>query len=70
MGFEIVIKGHVKHNYFENWTLTEEKDQTTILRGACQDQACLYGVLRRIQDLGMELVSVNSLPESHEKNGE
>lgn len=58
MEYEIVIKGYVPHHFFEDWTLTEEVDLTTTLRGTCEDQAALYGILRRIQDLGLKLVSV------------
>lgn len=47
--------------YFEPFTLEFGSDET-ILRGAVHDQAELFGVLLKIRDLGLKLVSVN-LPE-------
>lgn len=47
--------------YFAPFTL-ESRNNETILRGAVHDQAELFGVLLKIRDLGLKLVSVN-LPE-------
>jgi hypothetical protein len=38
----------------------------TLLHGPVEDQAALYGLLRRIEALGLELVEVRRVPEVHE----
>ena len=47
--------------YFAPFTLTAEANET-ILRGVAHDQAELFGVLLKIRDLGLTLVSVNPIP--------
>jgi len=46
---------------FDGFTL-ERTAGTTVLRGVVRDSSALYGVLGRVQDLGMELLSVESRP--------
>ena len=57
MNYEIIIKGYiheqVKSYWFENLEMTQNEAHNTILKGDFLDQAALYGVLRRIQELGM-----------------
>jgi len=48
-------------DWFEGFTLTNESDGTTTLTGSVIDQSALHGMLRRVGDLGMTLVSVNVL---------
>lgn len=51
--------------YFPEFTLTEEDDKT-IMRGRLPDQSALHGVLNRIRDLGLTLISVETLTnDSH-----
>ena len=64
MLYEIVIRGCIGDAWFEEMKVTQQKDNLTSLRGRLTDQAALYGILRRISDLGIELISVNRLPES------
>jgi hypothetical protein len=45
-------------------SLTLKNDGTTILRGPVADQAALQGLLRRVGDLGMTLISVNAVKAS------
>lgn len=62
--YQIRIKGHLSRqwaNRFEELTITLEEDGTTLLTGPVVDQAALYGILRRISDLGIPLLSVNSI---------
>ncbi len=59
MYYEIIIKGYIKEHLFEKLEMTLQEDFTTKLSGVFEDQAALYGVLRRIQDLGIELIAVN-----------
>lgn len=58
MTYEINIKGYINAYLFEELTVEQLSDFTTKITGDFSDQAALYGVLRRIQDLGLELISV------------
>jgi hypothetical protein len=69
MLYDIEIKGYFKHGHFESWTVLKQVNHNTTLRGECQDQAALYGILRRIQDLGMVLIAVNPVRSSTDIGG-
>jgi NADPH:quinone reductase-like Zn-dependent oxidoreductase len=61
MIFEIRIKGHLGSQWaawFEDMTIQREDNGDTVLTGPVIDQAALYGLLKKIRDLGMPLVSV------------
>lgn len=61
--YEIRIAGRLDPRWaawFDGMTLTTVRDATT-LRGTVADQAALHGVLRKIRDLGLPLVSVTCL---------
>ena len=47
--------------WFDNLILAQEDDGTTTLTGPVQDQAQLHGLLARIRNLGVTLISVRSL---------
>lgn len=47
-------------DWFEGMTLKPHPDGTTTLVGSVADQAALHGLIRRVGDLGMTLISVNS----------
>lgn len=47
-------------DWFEGFTLTHDSEATTTLTGHVTDQAALHGLLRRISDLGVTLISVNT----------
>jgi hypothetical protein len=67
MIYEIRIKGHLSHqraDWFEGWTITLEEDGDTLLTGPVIDQAALHGLLKKVRDLGMPLLSVNSVETS------
>ena len=60
--YEIRIKGHLADRWagwFGDLTITLEEDGNTLLTGPVVDQAALYGLLRKVRDLGMPLLSVN-----------
>jgi hypothetical protein len=59
--YEIRIKGHLDARWadrFDGLRFTHESDGTTVLSGPVVDQAALHGLLRRVRDLGMPLLSV------------
>jgi hypothetical protein len=66
--YEIRIKGHLDDrwvNWFEGLTITRENNGETLLAGPVVDQSALHGLLRKVRDLGMPLVSVNRIePEA------
>lgn len=47
--------------WFEGFTLTQGAEGSTVLTGAVVDQAALHGVLRRVGDLGVALLSITLL---------
>ena len=62
--YEIMIKGHLDHqwtDWFEGLTITLDPDGNTILTGPVVDQAALHGLLKKVRDLGMPLVSLNRM---------
>lgn len=61
MLYEIIIGGYIHESWFKGFTIVKLPDYSTALRGHLVDQSALYGVLRTINDLGLELVSVNRL---------
>jgi hypothetical protein len=63
MLYEIVISGYIHGTRFEGFTIIKQPDFATMLRGHLVDQAALYGVLRTINDLGLDLISVNRVED-------
>jgi hypothetical protein len=68
--YRIKLKGHLDHkwsNWFEQMVISTEGDQT-ILTGPVADQAALHGLLLRIRDLNLTLLSVERIePIQQEK---
>lgn len=61
--YHIRIQGHLGRQWagrFEELSITLEDDGTTLLTGPVVDQAALHGILKRIRDLGITLISINS----------
>lgn len=60
--YQIRVEGHLGQqwtDWFAGLTITLEEDGDTLLIGTVVDQAALYGLLKKVRDLGMPLVSVN-----------
>jgi hypothetical protein len=62
--YQIRLKGHLDNqwtDWFEGLTITLEEDGDTLLTGPVIDQSALHGLLRKVRDLGMPLVSVSQV---------
>lgn len=67
--YQIKIEGHLSPqwtDWFEGLTITPEDSGNTLLTGPVIDQAALYGLLRKMRDLGMPLLSVNRIAPGQE----
>ena len=65
--YELRVGRHLDDHWadwFGELTLTREPDGTTTLRGRVADQSALHGILIKIRDLGMVLISVRALDAS------
>jgi hypothetical protein len=68
-GYEVRLQGHLDARWatwFDGLSLTLETDGTTVIRGPIADQAALHGLLRKVNDLGLSLVSVTQIEGSTE----
>jgi hypothetical protein len=68
--YRIRVRGYLDREWagwFERLTITHAEDGDTVLYGPVADQAALHGLLAKIRDLGLLLVSVTLLDQS--KNG-
>lgn len=62
--YEIRLEGHLDARWagwFEGLSLTRESNGTTVLSGPLVDQAALHGVLRKVRDAGLPLLSVSQI---------
>ena len=62
--YQIRIQGHLGRHWadrFEGLSITLEADGTTMLTGPVVDQAALHGLLRKIRDLGLTLLALDSV---------
>ena len=64
--YEIRIQGHLEDrwaDWFEGLNVTRESNGTTCLSGPVPDQAALHGLLSKVGDLGLPLISVNLMEQ-------
>jgi hypothetical protein len=62
--YQIRIEGHLGQqwaDWFEGMSITPEDGGDTLLTGPLADQAALHGLLKKVRDLGMTLVSINRI---------
>src|SRR5512136_1694459 len=60
--YQIRIEGHLGSqwtDWFDGLTITLEEDGDTLITGPVVDQAALHGLLKKVRDLGLPLISVN-----------
>ena len=65
--YEIRVQGHLASRWavwFDDMSLTNDSDGTTSIRGPVTDQAALHGLLQRLRDTGLPLISVTQLEPS------
>ena len=68
--YRIRIEGHLApgwSGWFENMAVQRQPDGTTVLSGPVRDQAELHGLLIKVRDLGLPLISVN---QTGQRSGE
>ena len=62
--YEVRIKGHLGERWstwFDGLTLTQESDGTTVVHCVVMDQTALHGLLRKVRDTGLPLVSITRI---------
>jgi len=60
--YHIRVQDHLDRNWsqwFEGLTITHESNGESVMAGPVRDQAALFGVLMKVRDLGLTLISVN-----------
>ena len=77
--YQIKIKGHLDSNWagwFDGFQVNTEENGHTLLTGEVADQAALHGLLRKVRNSGMTLLSVNQInppqlkePKPHKEKG-
>ena len=68
--YEIRLKGHLDTRWaawFDGLSLTNESDGTTLIHGPVADQAALHGLLQKVRDVGLPLVSVTQIDPEQPK---
>jgi hypothetical protein len=71
--YQIRIKGHLGYQWaewFGGLAISMEDTGETLLTGSVVDQAALYGVLKKVRDLGMPLIAVNRIKPDQADNPE
>jgi hypothetical protein len=64
VNYQIKIQGHLDEywsEWFDDLAVTYDEQDDTILTGQVADQAALHGLLKKVRDLGLPLISVNPI---------
>jgi len=67
--YQIKIEGHLGNHWsewLENLTITRDEDGNTLLTGPVVDDAALHGILKKVRDLGLPLISFNQIESGWE----
>jgi hypothetical protein len=70
--YEIRLQGHLDPRWaawFDGLSLTSDGDGTTALRGPVVDQAALHGLLQKLRDVGIPLISLRQVPSAKAPEG-
>jgi hypothetical protein len=62
--YEIRVQGHLDSRWtgwFDGLALTHERDGITVIHGSVADQAALHGLLQKVRDVGLPLISVTQV---------
>jgi hypothetical protein len=71
--YEIRIRGHLGSRWatwFDGMTLTTNSDGTTVIEGPVVDQAALHGLLRKLRDIGLPLLSLTQVDPDNSDPGD
>lgn len=66
--YEIRLKGHLDPCWWEwlgDFAIVHQDNGETLLTGSLADQAALHGLLKRLQDFGIVLISINPVGEAY-----
>ncbi|MFC1926423.1 hypothetical protein ACFLWV_01590 [Chloroflexota bacterium] len=69
--YQIKVKGQLdssRSEWFEGWNISQEEDGTTVLTGQVSDQAALHGMLIKIRNLNLRLISVQQIGPDQEED--
>ena len=71
--YEIRVNGHLEPRWaawFDGLNVTNEDDGTTVISGPVVDQAALHGLLQKLRNIGIPLISLTELPPTpHHQSG-
>jgi hypothetical protein len=68
-GYQITVKGQLSADWcawFDGMTITQDGTGATLITGPVADQAALHGLLRKVRDLGLTLLALNSSEQINE----
>jgi len=71
--YEIRLKGQLNArwaDWFDGMTITLDDNGDTLLSGPVVDQAALHGLLKKVRDVGLTLLSVNSVKQEYKEGSE